>query len=145
MAKCRQLSALLFLTGFVLPLSGISQTAVASRVPTMPDLGEASRAPANLVLNPPPVKGLKPLLQPVTGGFSVNTEVREEVRGFYNAIYPTSENVPQNSTAAASSCTPGHNSNAFQQAELRRINWLRALAGMPAAIYLNPVDNWGSQ
>jgi hypothetical protein len=117
------------------PMSGLSA----------PELGEAARAPTNLVLNPLPSKGPKPLDQPVTGGFSVNTDSREEVRDFYNAIYPTSDNVPQDSTADESSCTPGHNSNAFQQAELRRINWFRAMAGMPAAIYLDPMDDWGSQ
>ena len=136
---------MILLASLALPRTGLSQSIVESRVPTLPDLGEASRAPTNLVLNPPPSKGPKPLLQPVTGGFSVNTDAREEVRGFYNAIYPTSENVQQGSTADQSSCTPGHNSNAFQQAELRRINWFRAMAGMPASIYLDPVDNWGSQ
>lgn len=145
MTRCAYLIALIFLAGFALPLAGFSQTVVASRVPTAPNLGEASSAPPNLILNSPPAKGLKPLLQPVTGGFSVNTDSREEVRDFYNAIYPTSENVPQDSTADVSGCTPGHNSNAFQQAELRRINWFRAMAGMPAAIYLDPIDNWGSQ
>ncbi len=119
--------------------------AFPSRCLSAVDLGEAAHAPANLVLNPPPSKGLKPLVQPVTGGFIVNTDSREEVRDFYNAIYPTSDNVSQDSTADVASCTPGHNSNAFQQAELRRINWFRAMAGMPASVYLDPIDNWGSQ
>ena len=119
--------------------------AFPSRCLSAVDLGEAAHAPTNLVLNPPAAKGLRPLLQPVTGGFVVNTDSREEVRDFYNAIFPTSDNVPQGSTADVSGCTPGHNSNAFQQAELRRINCFRAMAGLPAAIYLDPVDNWGSQ
>lgn len=133
----------LFWFAVAMILSGI--IAFPSKALSAVDLGEAARAPANLVLNPPPSKGLQPLLQPVTGGFVVNTDSREEVRGFYNAIYPTSDNVPQDSTADVSGCTPGHNSNAFQQAELRRINWFRAMAGMPAAIYLNPIDDGGSQ
>ncbi len=83
--------------------------------------------------------------QPVTGGLSVNTDSREEVRGFYDAIYPASDNVPQDSTADASSCFPGHNSDAFQNADVLRINWFRAMAGMPANIYLDPLDDWGSQ
>jgi len=80
----------------------------------------------------------------VTGGLVVNTDSREEVRSFYNAIFPTSENIPQDSTADAGSCTPGHNSDAFQNAELLRINWYRAMAGMPANISLDPIDDWGS-
>lgn len=129
----------------MLPCAGLAQPAPTLGHSNGPDLGEAARVPPNLVLNPPPAKGPKPLTQPVTGGFSVNTDSREEVRSFYNAIYPTSDNVPQGTTADVTSCTPGHNSAAFQQAELRRINWFRAMAGMPAAIYLDPVDNWGSQ
>jgi hypothetical protein len=129
----------------VFPFAGLAQQAPAIAHVNGPDLGEAARVPPNLVINPPPSKGPKPLAQPVTGGFSVNTDSREEVRSFYNAIYPTSDNVPQGTTADVTSCTPGHNSAAFQQATLRRINWFRAMAGMPASIYLDPVDNWGSQ
>lgn len=125
-------------------------TAISQQISTAggsasPDLGTAVPAPPNLPLNPPPAKGAKPQFQTVTGGFSVNTSSREETRSFYNGIYPTSDNVAQDSTADASSCTPGHNSNAFDQAELRRINWFRAMAGMPAAITLDPIDDYGSQ
>ena len=110
------------------------------------NLGEPSPAPLNLSLNPAPLHGLKPAFQqPVTGGLVVNTDAREEVRSFYNGIFSASENIPQNSTADASSCFPGHNSDAFQNAELLRINWYRAMAGMPANIVLNPIDDWGSQ
>jgi hypothetical protein len=125
--------------------SGFSQVAPATKMSQHADLGKAAPAPPNLELNPPPGKIQAPLGPVVTGGFSVNTDSREEVRSFYNAIFPTSDNVAQNSTADVTSCTPGHNSLEFQQAELRRINWFRAMAGMPAAIYLDPVDNWGSQ
>ena len=124
---------------------GYGQEAPTLRQVKPPDLGEAAPAPPSLNLNPPPAGGTKPLFQPVTGGFTVNTDSREETRDFYNGLYPVSDNVPQNSTADVSSCTPGHNSNAFQQAELLRINWFRAMAGMPANISLNPIDNWGSQ
>ena len=124
---------------------GLSHAAPGVRTLPLPDIGEAAPAPTNFVLNPPPVRGLKPLQQPVTGGFAVNTDSREEARSFYNGIYPASENVPQDSTADVSGCTPGHNSNAFQQAELRRINWFRAMAGMPAAIVLDPIDDWKAQ
>jgi len=110
------------------------------------NLGEASPAPPNLSLKPPPFNGLEPAIQPpVTGGLVVNTDAREEVRSFYNGIFPTSENIAQDSTADASICFPGHNSDAFQNAELLRINWYRAMAGLSANIMLNPIDDWGSQ
>jgi hypothetical protein len=128
-----------------IPVSTFCQAAPTISLTPRPNLGQAAPAPANLALNPPPPKGPTPMEQPVTGGFSVNTGSREEVRSFYNGIYPTSVNVPEGSTANVASCTPGHNSSAFQQAELQRINWVRAQAGMPASIYLDPIDDWGSQ
>ena len=130
--------------GLFLGTSALAQE-TASVSKAAPQLGTAAPAPPGLELNPPPGKGPKPRFGPVTGGFAVNTDAREEVRSFYNAIFPTSDNVAQDTTADASSCTPGHNSNAFQQAELRRINWFRAMAGMPATIALDPIDDYGSQ
>jgi hypothetical protein len=70
----------------------------------------------------------------VTGGFNVDTSSREQVRSFYNAVYTSSDGVPIGTTADVSSCTPGTNSAAFREAVLRRINWFRALAGLPAAV-----------
>ncbi|MGA2870735.1 MAG: hypothetical protein ABSF34_16430, partial [Verrucomicrobiota bacterium] len=87
----------------MIALAGQAQT---TQYRSAPNLGEASHAPTNLVLNPPPAKGGQPQIQTVTGGFSVDTDAREEVRSFYNAIYPTSENIPQDTTGDASSCTP---------------------------------------
>ncbi|MBU6410294.1 MAG: hypothetical protein KGR98_07895, partial [Verrucomicrobia bacterium] len=127
-----------------LPVTVFSQT-LSHYSPPVPNLGQAAPAPPNLPLNPSPAKGAKTLLAPVTGGFSVNTDSREQTRDFYNAIYPVSDNVAQGTTADVSSCTPGHNAPAFVQAELLRINWFRALAGMPANIQLDPIDDWGSQ
>ena len=131
----------------MISLTGRGQQTPDVRQVNPPDLGQAAPAPSGLSLNPPAkgTKGSLPMLQPVTGGFSVNTDAREETRDFYNGLFPVSDNVPQDSTADASVCVPGHNSNAFQQAELLRLNWFRAMAGMPATISLNPIDNWGSQ
>jgi hypothetical protein len=128
----------------LLAVPGFSQTI---RTVPSPNLGQAAPAPPNFTFNPTPAGGgiMPAFQQPVTGGLSIDTSSRESVRGFYSAIYPTSENIPQDSTADASACFPGHNSDAFQNAELLRINWFRAMAGMPASIYLDPLDVWGSQ
>jgi hypothetical protein len=45
--------------------------------------------------------------------------------------------VPMNTTADVSTCTPGTNATAFQEAVLRRINWYRAMAGVPASVTLS--------
>jgi cysteine-rich secretory family protein len=106
------------------------------------DLGEASRMPGKLsILAQEP----KPKIQTYTGGFVVNTDSREEVRDFYNAIYPTSENVPINSTADVSDCYPGTNSPLFVESVLRRINWFRAMAGEPANVVFDSTYNSNAQ
>jgi uncharacterized protein YkwD len=68
----------------------------------------------------------------------VNPASREEMRSFYNAVYLSSAGVPMDTTADVSTCAPGTNSTAFNQAVLRRINVLRAMAGVPADVtFLN--------
>jgi hypothetical protein len=94
-----------------------------------PTLGEAPRAPQDVSGLPGNASSLI-----ATGGFSVNTASREEVRAFYNAVYSSSQEVPMQSSADVSSCSPGTNSQAFQDATIRRINWFRAMAGVPASV-----------
>ncbi len=67
--------------------------------------------------------------------------LREQVRSFYNAVYTSSANVPIGTTANVSNCTPGTNSPVFQEAVLRRINWFRALAGLPASVSLDAAES----
>jgi hypothetical protein len=127
-----------FQTGMVacLALSGFHPQAQGQYL-----LGEAPQWTTNLTVLPGP----RAKFQTVTGGFVVSTDAREQVRDFYNAIYPTSENVPINSTADVTNCFPGTNSPVFQQAVLRRINWFRALAGDPANVSFNPIYNSNAQ
>jgi hypothetical protein len=102
-----------------------------------PLLGDAPKAPADV--SGLPGRGFRPLS--VTGGFNVDTSSREQVRSFYNAVYTSSGGVPIGTTADISSCTPGTNSPAFQDVELRRINWFRALAGLPASVTFDAGEN----
>jgi hypothetical protein len=95
-----------------------------------PTLGDAPRAPADVSGLP----GGGPHPNSVTGGFSVDTTSREQVRSFYNAVFNSSSGTPINSTADQSSCFPGTNSPAFAEVTLRRINWFRAMAGLSAAV-----------
>ena len=111
-------------------LSGSSQPTLTTVSAPPPSLGDAPRAPKDVSGLP----GGGPRPMEVTGGFNVNADSREQVRDYYNAIYPSSQGVPINSTAVTGSCSPGTNSPAFQNATLRRINWLRAMAGVPAAV-----------
>lgn len=104
-------------------------------------LGDAPLAPADVSGLP----GGGPHPNAVTGGFSVDTSQREQVRSFYNAVYTSSSGTPINSTANQSNCFPGTNSTAFVNVTLQRINWFRAMAGLPAAVIFDPTGNEGSQ
>ena len=99
---------------------------VSVTVTAQVSLGDAPTAPKSVAGLPG--RGGHPL--DVTGTFNVNTDSREQVREFYNAIYPASANVPMNSTTVTTNCFPGTNGTAFQNATLRRINWFRAMAGI---------------
>jgi len=106
-----------------------------------PTLGDAPKAPTNI--SGLPDGGLRPLF--VTGGFNVNTSSREQVREFYNAIYTASFGTLIDSTANMADCFPGTNSTAFQEAVLLRINWFRAMAGLPAAVTFDSDENTEDQ
>src|SRR5882757_2952436 len=107
-------------------------------------IGPAAIGRGEVILGDPPkapedVSGLPkgPDDWTVTGGFSVNANSREQVRSFYNAVYSTSDGIPMQTTANVASCTAGTNATAFKEAVLRRINWFRAMAGVPASVSLN--------
>jgi hypothetical protein len=104
-------------------------------------LGEAPRAPETVAGLP----GGGPQPRIVTGTFNVDTSSREQVREFYNAVYTSSDGTPIDSTADTASCFPGTNSPAFADVTLRRINWFRALAGLPAAVTFNAGESTKDQ
>ena len=114
----------------MLPFLGLSQTTPAAGSLPPPSLGDAPKAPKDV--SGLPGGGPRPL--DVTGSFNVNTGSREQVREFYNAVYTSSQGVAMNSTADTTNCVPGTNATAFQNATLRRINWFRAMGGIPATV-----------
>lgn len=70
---------------------------------------------------------------------SVNTASREEVRQFYRAVYFASENVPMNWTGSYNPGAAGDTAAAFKEATRLRINFFRALAGVPADVTFHSV------
>jgi len=70
-------------------------------------------------------------------GFEVNTQNREEVRNFFNTVYQASENVPMGWTGNIDQCIPGTTSQEYRDAIVLRINFFRAMAGVPADITFN--------
>jgi uncharacterized protein YkwD len=99
------------------------------------DLGEAPQAPRDAVVAPGTGQ-IRPLS--VTGGFTVTTASREASRVFYSTVYAASEGIPEGWTGNILSGVPGTNSPQFDEAVLRRINYYRAMAGVPAAVTFDP-------
>jgi uncharacterized protein YkwD len=103
-------------------------------------LGDPPAAPGDVSDLP---KG--PRTKGVTGGFTVNIASREAVRSFYNSVYVSSDEVAMNSTADVPNCVSGNNATAFQEAVLRRINWFRTMAGVPAGVAFDTTFSAKSQ
>lgn len=78
-------------------------------------------------------------------GLSVDIHQREAVRNFYNALFYASENIPMNWTGNIAGCAAGDVNPAYREAGLLRINMLRALAGVPAAVTLTDSFNAKAQ
>lgn len=76
---------------------------------------------------------------------SVNTSSREEVRQFFRAVYSASENVPMGWTGNYTTGNAGDTSAAFKESVRLRINFYRALAGVPADIAFNATYSSKSQ
>ena len=78
-------------------------------------------------------------------GLSVDPQSRQQSRDFYLQHYLASNGADASWTGSQASCTPGDTSQSFQQAVLRRINYFRAMAGVPADVSLNADSNRKAQ
>ncbi|RMX01039.1 DUF4214 domain-containing protein [Allofranklinella schreckenbergeri] len=123
--------------GFCASALAVAASQALAQAPLLPDFAE-------------PSLGAPPQAQHATGqapqagvaksaltGFSVNIRSREAVRNFHNAIYSASENIAAGWTGSAAGCVAGQVSAAYQDATLRRINYFRAMAGVPATVTLD--------
>lgn len=71
-------------------------------------------------------------------GFHVNTQNREEVRRFFNAIFQSGAEVRSGWSGGVANCEAGTLSDAYQEAVRTRINFFRAMAGVPGDIVFDP-------
>lgn len=79
------------------------------------------------------------------GGFSVDLSQREAARLFYTTVYKASDGVSSEWTGSLSGCVPGDTSAGYKEAVLRRINWFRAMAGLPASVQFDATFNRKAQ
>jgi hypothetical protein len=112
-------------------------------------VAQEMRAPA---LNEAPRFLGSPSGQPAASGFApqavtltVDPSHREESRIFYNAVYSASENVAIGWTGDTVTGNAGATSQAFRDAVLRRVNYFRAMAGVPATITFSALFNGKDQ
>lgn len=79
------------------------------------------------------------------GGYTLDTSQRETVRMFYKTVFASSNNVAMQWTGDIVDCNAGDTSAEHKLAVLRRINWFRAMAGVPADVQLEPAFNRKAQ
>ena len=104
-------------------------------------------ASSDLLLGSPPVAPTadfvsrlpksKPRPMDLTGNYAVVTTNREESRNLFNSVYAASLGVPLGWTGNITNCSPGTTSAALKEAVLRRLNYYRAMAGLPSSTTLD--------
>ena len=128
--------------GWVLGLIFLAGTArEPAQAAGIPQLGDAPTAPS-----PEEVQRLRVAAPEVLNNgvaLSVNITNREEVRIFFNTVYGSGENADLGWTGNQATCAAGTTTADFQDKVAVRINYFRAMAGIPAGITLNSF--WGSQ
>jgi hypothetical protein len=77
--------------------------------------------------------------------FSVTVTNREEVRNFFNTVYAASANAALGWTGHAETCDAGTTDAAFRDLAALRINWYRAMAGVPAWIVFDQAYSTNDQ
>jgi len=75
--------------------------------------------------------------------FNVNIASREEVRNFFNTVYMASYYAAMGWNGNVTNCTAGTTSASFRDLVVLRINYFRAMAGVPSGVMLN--DTWNSK
>ena len=77
--------------------------------------------------------------------FTVDTQSRKAVTDFYHSDYEITAPPPMGFTGNVNACQPGDTSQAFKAQIARRINYFRAMAGVPAGITLSDASNHDAQ
>jgi hypothetical protein len=109
----------------------------------IPQLGDAPSAPTSEEVARLPRRSISK--HGPTRPFTVNTASREEVRNFFNTVYNASEGFSIGWTGDLATCTPGTTDPAFRDLVTLRINYFRAMAGVPSGIAFDATFNLKDQ
>lgn len=120
---------------FIWPAISLADEPILPKNDPSPQLGQALTAPKTIPTDLAHKQRYQ-LRVPATntGNWSIDANNRQQVRAFYNSVYLASLNTPINWTGNHSSCTAGITSSEFKDAVLARINYFRAMAGVPSTI-----------
>lgn len=103
---------------------------------------------------PTSLKGLQPTQRegtgrqaqaPANGGYAIDANNRAQVLLFYRTVYASSSQKATGWNGNIATCDAGDTSAEFRAAELRRINWFRAMAGVPASVQFDATFNQKAQ
>jgi uncharacterized protein YkwD len=101
-------------------------------------------SPVSLAASQPGYEFYLPLIQ-VQSELFLDIESRETSLNFYETDYLISSPPPINWTGSCASCDPGTTSPEFRQAVLQRINYFRAMAGVPDDVLFSEESNLKAQ
>ena len=90
-------------------------------------------------------KALRQAQSAVDAGYEVDATSREAVRLFYKSVFASSVGIASGWTGTIAGCGAGDTSAAFKDATARRINWFRAMAGVPASVQFDAGFNAKAQ
>src|SRR5260221_2749352 len=110
-------------------------TAFAGR----PQLNEAPPAPA--ITRTRAAQTFAPAAASAPSGFVIDPSSRERARVFFRTVYAASENVPSGWTGSVAGGNAGTTSASFKDAVQRRVNYFRAMAGIPAGVTFDATYN----
>ena len=80
-------------------------------------------------------------VQPLLAVVTVNPTRRDEVADLFQTVYRASEGVAMGWNGDSPTCTPGTNALAYSDATILRVNYYRAMAGLPGDVTLNELWN----
>lgn len=101
-------------------------------------------------LGAPPVLPADVHLLPRTDGrfaadLNVDTQNRDSVKNFYNTVFQAGENVAAGWNGSVAGCQPGATSQVWRDAVAQRVNFFRAMSGIPSSITFLDENNRKAQ
>jgi uncharacterized protein YkwD len=111
-----------------------ANSATLTVIEPQPRLGDALPYPVNPPLTSPSLTPLKNVPASNLGGWSIDASNRQRVRQFYNSVFFAAENTEISWTGNVAGCQAGTTSSDYKNSVNARVNYFRAMVGVPAAV-----------